>query len=134
MDVCIVAFGKDRLTHLQRMYGLRERAGGHGGRKGHQGAPATTCMCVSSSNDLLPLPLWSPGRLWTGIGTPITQTHVTLGAQTLSLSFWSFSKTNSSTKPPENQNKTDGWVTGEAKYCSHISVTDIIAAGTKSAD
>ena len=44
MHVRTVAVGKDRPTHLTRMYGLRESV--HGGQSGHQGAPATKCVCV----------------------------------------------------------------------------------------
>lgn len=74
--VWTVAVGKDKLTHLPRMYSLREKA--HGGQGGHQGAQATKCMCVSLVLLMTYcLGLWSPGRLRKGIGTPIIQAHRT---------------------------------------------------------
>lgn len=57
------------------------------------------CMCVcqlSSINDLLPLPLWSPGRLWKGIGLPMvpslkhthhTHMHTSWGSNTFLFPF-----------------------------------------------
>lgn len=76
-----VAVGKDKMTHLPRMYGLRDRTHMEAREATKELEPQSAFVCqLSSINDLLPLPLWSPGRYWNSYNSSTHHMRTHLGA------------------------------------------------------